>query len=275
MIYKTASAVFAIVMAGAAALTTSDALAYRSTARHWAGHAAKYSSPRIFPKIDPGSAAAFVRPRWVRPAGTGGKVSKLIPATKPSPLQWPTPARDKDKLSRDVPRIPSPCLPGQSTAKNGCYGVPKNPDPGPSTNPKPGTPSTPGHNNWPGGSDGPVVSLPDGVEQPASVSAPERVVTVERSDGVSPRAVEPRTQACAIPPLAAMIDELLLAARLSATERAYVKAMRAAMADLAAAGNEAGARELEANAMIVFGYRKVWLRCGAGAFTWEQAATPG
>jgi hypothetical protein len=296
MISKTTCAALAIAMIGATALTTTDAFAFRPSARvasframprHAAvtrtAHVVKptrtYSSPRLFPpKINPGSVTAFVRPKWVMPAGKGTKVADAIPV-KPAPYR--TPALPGNKVGQ-LPGVKPgplnrPALPGDKLGSH----IPTVPGPN-----NPGTPN-PGGNNWPSrpwpsGPGGGVEMQPSPVtvEQPSSVSVPAPAVTVERVMTQRPvsviqRAADNGAQACAIPPLAAAIDALLPTAPLSATDRALVSALRTAIADLAAAGNEPGARELEAKAMAMFGYQKMWLACGQGAFRWEKLTMPG
>jgi hypothetical protein len=299
MTRRTVRAVVAIALLGATALTTTDAFALQPTARATTGlkatsrasvvkttpryvsrvtPAPRYTSPRTFhpPKIDPKGGSGVLNKladaaKAVTNAATSDKptgfseqarkVLKTLPgqqqdASKPGPLTTPAP-KPGDKLADKV--------------------HPQNKDPG--------TPGNPGNNNWPSKNwpsgrwpsapDGPVVSEPAPVvvQQP-SVSMPDRAVA-ERPVTVMQRAVDDGAPACGMPALAAGIDALLPTARLSETDLAMVKAMRAAMIDLAAAGNEAGARELEAKAMSIFGYEKVWLRCGQGAFAWEKLSMPG
>jgi hypothetical protein len=234
----------------------------------------------FLPKIDPSSLSKTVTnkpPAWQLPAGAGAKLSDAIP--KASPVK--TPAMPGDKLGKLPTSKPGPLTtpapgPGDKLADKI---KPQQKDPGSPSNPgKPGDNHWPSK-NWPGG---PVVEVPTPgpVEQSSSVSVPERVVTTERvvterPVPVIPRAVDNGAPACGMPALAAGIDALMPTSRLTATEFAMVKALRAAIADLAAAGNEAGARELEAQAMNVLGYKKVWLRCGQGAFTWERLLAAG
>jgi hypothetical protein len=71
-----------------------------------------------------------------------------------------------------------------------------------------------------------------------------------------------------IPPLAAALDDLLPTADLSATDFDNVKALRAKIKAAAAAGKEEAAREVEAQAMAILGYKKAWLACGPGTFIW-------
>jgi len=71
-----------------------------------------------------------------------------------------------------------------------------------------------------------------------------------------------------IPPLAVAIDDLLPQADLSATDLDKVKGLRAKIKEAAAAGKEEAAREAEAQAMAILGYKKAWLACGPGTFIW-------
>jgi hypothetical protein len=271
------------------------------TARRYASFktAHKYTAPHSLPapKVDPGKIglgaidkatnpgksgpgfkdaakaihdAASIKPApYQTPALPGDKVGKLPGSTVPGPLSTPAPGpggklADKIQPKKDTGTPSDPGKPGDNKW--------------PSKNwPSGSWPST----SWPSAPDGPVVSEPSSVvvEQPSRVSVPARVVTVERPVTVIQRAdaapAPAPAPACGMPALAAGIDALMPTARLTATEFAMVKALRAAIADLAAAGNELGARELEAQAMTIFGYKKVWLRCGQGAFTWEKLPVAG
>jgi hypothetical protein len=71
-----------------------------------------------------------------------------------------------------------------------------------------------------------------------------------------------------IPPLAAAIDDLLPQADLD-----KVTALRAKIKQAAAAGKEEAAREAEAQAMAIMGYKKAWLACGPGTFIWMKLST--
>jgi hypothetical protein len=73
-----------------------------------------------------------------------------------------------------------------------------------------------------------------------------------------------------IPPLAAVLDELLPNANLSEADSKTVRALRAQIKKLAAARKEQEARKVEEQAMEVLGYRKAWLRCGPGTFMWMK-----
>ncbi len=72
----------------------------------------------------------------------------------------------------------------------------------------------------------------------------------------------------AIPRLAAAFDEILPTARLSATDLSKVMVLRDLIQELAKNGKEGSARDVEEVAMGVLGYKKLWLRCGIGTFSW-------
>ena len=72
------------------------------------------------------------------------------------------------------------------------------------------------------------------------------------------------------PKIAAQIDALLPKAQLAAADIDKVRALRAEIAELVAAGNLALARQTEEQAMRMLGYRKALLRCGPGSFTWAK-----
>ncbi|HKA82084.1 MAG TPA: hypothetical protein VKD43_18730 [Xanthobacteraceae bacterium] len=78
------------------------------------------------------------------------------------------------------------------------------------------------------------------------------------------------TDKAPIPPLAAVLDDLLPEAQLSPADLEQVKALRAQIRKLAAAGKETAAREAEEQAMSILGYGKAWLRCGPGTFMWMK-----
>ncbi len=73
------------------------------------------------------------------------------------------------------------------------------------------------------------------------------------------------------PPLAARIDDLLPQSSLSEADLEKVRALRAQVAQLAAAHKGAAARKAEEEAMRILGYRKVWLKCGEGSFAWMKS----
>jgi hypothetical protein len=72
------------------------------------------------------------------------------------------------------------------------------------------------------------------------------------------------------PPVAAAIDRLLPASKLPEVEIEKIKALRAQIAELMAAGKEQMAREVEKQAMHMLGYSKVFLKCGPGTFSWMK-----
>jgi hypothetical protein len=78
------------------------------------------------------------------------------------------------------------------------------------------------------------------------------------------------TRAQQIPPLAALLDDLLPNAKLADAEMENLKALRAKIAKLAAGHKMQEARAVEEQAMKIIGYRKVWLRCGPGTFLWMK-----
>ena len=80
--------------------------------------------------------------------------------------------------------------------------------------------------------------------------------------------------ACGRIALGVSIDAELPKAKLTQIDLTEVKNLRAQISDLAAAGNEKDARELEEKAMKILGYEKAWLRCGPGSFTWRPFQLP-
>jgi hypothetical protein len=82
------------------------------------------------------------------------------------------------------------------------------------------------------------------------------------------------TRAQQIPPLAALLDDLLPNAKLADAEMENLKALRGKIAKLAADHKMKQAREVEKQAMKILGYRQILLRCGAGTFLWGKV-TPG
>jgi hypothetical protein len=76
-----------------------------------------------------------------------------------------------------------------------------------------------------------------------------------------------------IPPLAAAIDDILPKADLSKADLDKVTALRAKIKQAAVAGKEEAAREAEAQAMAILGYKKAWLACGPGTFIWLKMST--
>ena len=76
--------------------------------------------------------------------------------------------------------------------------------------------------------------------------------------------------ACGPRPLAAAFDQLLPEAKLPAEQIEKAKALRVRIATAMTAGDEKAARDAEEEAMEMLGYRKAWLRCGPGSFTWMK-----
>jgi hypothetical protein len=90
---------------------------------------------------------------------------------------------------------------------------------------------------------------------------------------VAGQRVVQQTPACGptgIPRLAAALDELMPTAQLAAADLEAVRALRIAIADLAAAGKYMPARAVEEQAMSMLGYSKLWSRCGDGSFAWTK-----
>jgi hypothetical protein len=134
-----------------------------------------------------------------------------------------------------------------------------------------------GNGKGPGG--GPVVIVvpraPIQVPVPVPVDVPVIVPGRVGASSVATTRVQPViTPACMtaadIPALAAGIDQLLPTARLSDADMAKVTELRQVIQMLATDGKVAAARDVEEDAMNILGYQKVWLRCGAGTFDWEQ-----
>ena len=146
----------------------------------------------------------------------------------------------------------------------------KGSDTGSTPSPNPTNPSTnptsPSHGPLGGGyGGGVVVAAP--VDVPAVTVADRPAATV-----VGPRVVQ-QSPACGpsrIPSLAAALDQLMPTAQLAAADLEVVRALRIAIADLAAAGKYVPARAVEEQAMRMLGYGKLWLRCGDGSFTWTR-----
>jgi hypothetical protein len=72
------------------------------------------------------------------------------------------------------------------------------------------------------------------------------------------------------PPLAGALDKELSGAKLAGSDRDTLEALRAAIASLAAEDKVDAAREVEAQAMKILGYTKMWLNCGPGTFLWVK-----
>jgi hypothetical protein len=75
-----------------------------------------------------------------------------------------------------------------------------------------------------------------------------------------------------IPAPGASIDGFLPDAKLSEAELTQVRALRAKVGTLVAAHREAQARKIEEQAMLILGFKKLWLRCGPGTFIWMKLA---
>jgi hypothetical protein len=73
-----------------------------------------------------------------------------------------------------------------------------------------------------------------------------------------------------IPSLGVPLDDLLARTALPAVERARLADLRGEIARLADDGQMERAREIEEQAMRILGYRKLWLKCGAGTFAWTK-----
>jgi hypothetical protein len=71
-------------------------------------------------------------------------------------------------------------------------------------------------------------------------------------------------------PPGASIDENLSNANLSESDVDQINALKSRIMALRAANDEAKARAVEEEAMLILGYKKVWLRCGSGSFAWEK-----
>ena len=111
--------------------------------------------------------------------------------------------------------------------------------------------------------------------EPAKILPPKIQVAVG-SPAPPPKFPHPVTPQCGagnVPALAAGIDELLPTAQLSKDDITKVTELRQMVQDLSTDGKVAAARNAEEVAMYYLGYQKVWLRCGAGTFDWEQVAS--
>src|SRR5262245_54688351 len=78
------------------------------------------------------------------------------------------------------------------------------------------------------------------------------------------------TLACGIPPLAVMLDQLLPTTKLADMDLAKIRELRGSIDELASAGKEKEARQVEEQAMTILSYQKGWLRCGPGTFVWRK-----
>jgi hypothetical protein len=70
--------------------------------------------------------------------------------------------------------------------------------------------------------------------------------------------------------LAASLDQELPRAKLPEPDLTFVKELRVQIDQLAVAGREKDARQLEERAMAILGFEKLWLRCGEGSFAWVR-----
>ena len=81
-------------------------------------------------------------------------------------------------------------------------------------------------------------------------------------------AVASDTLACGkdqVPPGAATTS-----AELPKADAEKIAALRARIGEQATVGKEVTTREAEERLMELLGYRKVWLKCGHGTFTWMK-----
>ncbi|WP_128970403.1 hypothetical protein [Bradyrhizobium tropiciagri] len=119
-----------------------------------------------------------------------------------------------------------------------------------------------------------LVRVPVAVPVTVPYSTLARVTAGSASSGATTQAhplVTPHCMTAADnPALAAGIDQLLPAARLSDADMSKVTELRQTIQLLATDGKEAAARDVEEVAMNILGYQKVWLRCGQGTFDWES-----
>ena len=213
----------------------------------------------------PGASAATQKPlpaKYPMPGAAAG-TQKPLPAKYPMPSQNPV----KPGIDNVCPDNPLKCPPAGGGNGSGAGG----------TNP----PATGGQKPAGGGA-GPVVilapQLPIQFPVPVSVpvSAPVSTVAAGTTFAQTTPAIKPTAGNCgaAIPALGAGIDQLLPTAQLSDADRAGVIVIRHLIDVLAANAKVASARDAEEVAMNTLGYRKVWLRCGAGTFTWATQYGP-
>jgi hypothetical protein len=73
-----------------------------------------------------------------------------------------------------------------------------------------------------------------------------------------------------IPAVAEALDALLPEVTLAQADLDKVTVLRTQIKQLVASGKETAARKAEEEAMRILGYRKAWLRCGPGTFTWMK-----
>jgi hypothetical protein len=78
-----------------------------------------------------------------------------------------------------------------------------------------------------------------------------------------------------IPAAGQSLDAYLPEATLSQADRAIVQALRLKITTLLSEGNIQAANATEEQAMAMLGYRKAWLRCGPGTFSWMKIPTVG
>jgi hypothetical protein len=206
----------------------------------------------------PGASAGKTQPlpaQYPIPGAQAGKTQPL-PSQYPIPTPDPIPAPPSGKPIDDIcPFNPLKCSP---------------------------TPANAGGKKPTGGGAGPVVilapQLPIEFPVPVSVpvSAPVSTVAVGTAVAQTTPSIKPTAGNCgtAIPALGAAIDELLPTAQLSDADRTSVIAIRQLIQVLGANGKVAAARDAEEVAMNTLGYKKVWLRCGTGSFTWATQDGP-
>jgi hypothetical protein len=192
---------------------------------------------------------------------------------KPLPAQLPAPGMQKPLPAKYPIPSPTPVKPG---IDNVCPDNPfKCPPAGGGNGGAGGTkpPSTGGQKPTGGGA-GPVVilapQLPIQIPVPVSVSAPTSTVAAGTAFAQTTPSIKPTAGNCgdAIPALGAGIDQMLPTAQLSDADRTSVMVIRHLIDVLAANAKVASARDAEEVAMNTLSYKKVWLRCGAGTFTW-------
>lgn len=83
----------------------------------------------------------------------------------------------------------------------------------------------------------------------------------------------PGRAGAALPAPGLAIDTHLKGAKLSGTDLALVRDLRAKIDRLIAEGRTDAARDIEVDAMRRLGFRKVWLRCGPGSHMWVKSAS--
>jgi hypothetical protein len=75
-----------------------------------------------------------------------------------------------------------------------------------------------------------------------------------------------------MPPPGEAVDDLLPDAKLADADTEKLKMLRAEIAKLVADHKMKEARAVEEQAMKILGYKKLWLHCGPGTFTWMKLA---